>query len=83
MFCDDVSVYSNLGTEISVSGWTLSNVNGRMLRMIGMKRDVIYDTDGSLSSIFDSGTRTSGTIVQGFNHISQYAGAACVQPSNT
>ena len=82
-YCDIASLYVNLGTEVFVSALTLTNVTGKMLRMVGgMKRDVIYDTDASLSASFDNKSRTSGTIVQGFNHISQYAKTNCVAPSN-
>ena len=34
-----------------------------------MKRDVIYDLDGSLSHLFDGTNRSSATIVYGFPHI--------------
>ena len=34
-----------------------------------LKRDVIYDLDGSLSNAFDQKARTSATIVHGFPHI--------------
>jgi hypothetical protein len=40
--------------------------------MIGVKKDVIYDLDGSLSMAFDGTTRTSGTIVQNYPHIGRY-----------
>lgn len=40
--------------------------------MIGMKRDIIYDLDGSLSNVFDGTSRASGTIVSNFNHIAKY-----------
>ena len=47
-----------------------------------MKRDVIYDTDGSLSQIYDGKNRTSAAIVQGYNHIAKYATTICPPPSN-
>ena len=44
-----------------VNQLTFTNVSGRMLEMIGiLKRDVIYDLDGSFSNKFDGITRTSG-----------------------
>ena len=52
-----------------------------MLFMIGLKRDVIYDLDGSLSQKFDGTTRTSGTIVHGWPHIAAYNQNTC--PSAT
>jgi hypothetical protein len=60
----------------------MTNVTGKMLFFIGaLKRDVIYDLDGSLSQKFDGTTRTSGTIVQGFPHIAAYNPTDCPQPS--
>jgi len=70
--CDNAIFYTNLGTDIFLNKWTLSQVNGSYLYMIGLKRDVIYDTDGSLSMAFDNTTRSSATIVQGYSHISQF-----------
>jgi hypothetical protein len=75
--CDDPDFYTNTGTEITVSGLTFSNVNGNMLNMIGNKLDVIYDLDGSFNGQFDGGSRTSGTIIHGWNHIATYNQAAC------
>ena len=34
-----------------------------------LKRDVIYDLDGSFSQKFDGTTRSSATIVHGFPHL--------------
>jgi len=45
--------------------------------MIGMKRDVIYDTDGSLSQTFDGNTRSYASIVQSYNHIANYYQNVC------
>lgn len=40
--------------------------------MIGLKRDVIYDLDGSLSTYHNGIAFPSGTIVSNFNHIAKY-----------
>lgn len=37
--------------------------------MKGLKRSIIYDTDGSFSANFDAVTRTSATIVGNYKHI--------------
>ena len=37
--------------------------------MNGLKRQIIYDLDGSLSKSFNSLSRTSGTIVGNFRHL--------------
>ena len=61
---------------------TFTNVDGKMLFFIGiLKRDVIYDLDGSLSQKFDGTSRTSATIVHGFPHIAAYNQAACPAPT--
>lgn len=77
-FCDDALFYTNLGTEVFIKQLTLTNVTSKLLKMIGpLKRDVIYDTDGSLSVAFDNTIRSSSAIVQGFNHISKYFSDNC------
>jgi hypothetical protein len=49
--------------------------------MIGLKRDIIYDLDGSLSYSFDhNSTRTSATIVHGFPHIIVNNSNICPSP---
>lgn len=77
--CDDVLKYTNVGTEVIVNRLTLTNVTGKLLFMIGLKRDVIYDLDGSLSYAFDQTTRASGTIVHGFPHIASSNPTLCPQ----
>lgn len=81
-FCDDPLKYTNLGTEVSLSQLTLTNVTGMLLNMIGLKRDVIYDIDGSLSNAFDGTTRSSATIVHGFPHIAAFNTNDC-PPAST
>ena len=61
---------------------TFTNVTGKMLFFIGaLKRDVIYDLDGSLSQKFDGTSRSSATIVQGFPHIATLNTVDCPPPS--
>lgn len=55
-----------------VSKITFDNVNGNYLLMLGLKRDMIYDQDASLSNDFDGGVRTSATIVSNYPHIETY-----------
>jgi hypothetical protein len=80
-YCDDIDLYTNLGTEIFIQNLTTSRVNGKFLFMIGMKRDVIYDTDGSLSKLFDGNTRSSGSIIQAYTHIANSYQNACPAPT--
>jgi len=61
---------------------TFTNVTGKMLFFIGiLKRDVIYDLDGSLSQKFDGTSRASATIVHGFPHIAATNQADCPPPT--
>lgn len=76
-FCDDPLKFTNCGTELEVRGLTFTNVTGKMLFMIQMKRDVIYDLDGSFSLKFDGQSRASGTIVHGWPHIAAFNQNTC------
>jgi hypothetical protein len=75
--CDDPLKYTNVGTEVIVSKLRFDQINGNILYMIKMKRDVIYDLDGSFSSLFDGKNRSSATIVYGFPHIATYNQNTC------
>lgn len=48
-----------------------------------MKRDVIYDLDGSFSQVFDGIKRDSATIVHGFPHILAYNQDKCPLSPNS
>lgn len=76
-FCDNLLKYTNLGTEVELSQIQLNNVTGQYLFMIGLKRDVLRDLDGSFSQAFDGTNRTSGTIIYGWSHIAAYNQASC------
>ncbi|CAM6005117.1 unnamed protein product [Sphagnum balticum] len=47
--------------------------------MLGVQREIIYDTDGSLALSFDNTPRESATIVKGWTHLLQ--NPACVLSS--
>jgi hypothetical protein len=81
--CDDPLKYTNVGTEVILSQITLTNVTGSLLYMIGLKRDVIYDTDGSLSYAFDRRNRTSATIVYGYPHIALSNPTVCPRANSS
>lgn len=80
--CDDVMFFNNLGTEVVVKNLTFDQVDGDYLLMLGLKRDIIYDLDGSLSSAFDGRTRASATITYNFPHISAYNRMTCLSPAD-
>ncbi len=82
-FCDDLLKYTNLGTETFVEQLTFNNISGKWLFMIGLKRDVIYDLDGSLSSDFDGNSRASGTIVHSWPHIASTNQNTCPYASTS
>jgi hypothetical protein len=65
---------------LTVGGNTDSNQVNWLTQIGTLKRNVIYDTDGSLSNPF-LGHSKSGAIVYGFTHITQNAG--CSLPLNT
>lgn len=39
--------------------------------MLGLKRDVLYDLDASLSAYFNGYFNNSATLVWGYNHLTQ------------
>lgn len=80
--CDDLLLYTNKGSDTFIKNLTFTGVDGNYLFMIGMKRDVIYDLDGSLSGAFDGGSRTSATIFSNFAHIGAYNQDVCTQSTN-
>lgn len=75
--CTDLMLFTNLGTEVFVKNLTFDGVEGNYLQMLGLKRDVIYDLDASLSQSFSNRNRTSATIVYGYNHIANYNQQHC------
>lgn len=81
---DDPLKYTNLGTEILLKQLTLTDVTGNLLFMIGLKRDIIYDIDGSLSIAYDNTSRPTGaTIVHGYPHIASTNTDFCPPPADT
>lgn len=48
---------------------TYTNVTSKKLQMLGLRREIIYDVDGTYSQGFDSNSRVSATIVNNFKHI--------------
>jgi hypothetical protein len=47
------------------------------MSMLGVKRDVIVDLDGSLNSYFFNTSIPSGTLVWGYNHIANRHPLSC------
>lgn len=77
-FCDDPLKYTNTGTDVYLKQIALNNVQGNYLFMLGLKRCLVHDADGSFSQAFDGATRSSGgTIMHGFNHIKAFHQSTC------
>ena len=49
------------------AGITYTNVTSKKLQMLGLRREIIYDMDGTYSQGFDSNSRASATIVNNFS----------------
>ena len=58
-------------------------ISGKYLAMLGSKRDIIYDSDGSLSQYFDGVNRTKTTLIAKYPHIYSDNPNHCFTPSNT
>jgi hypothetical protein len=79
--CDNVLLYTNFGATYFASKISYTNINGGFYDMLGLKREVFYDLDGSLTNgVFDSVTRLSATLTFGWRHLLQ--DPACVSATN-
>ena len=79
--CDNSLLFTNNVNEYFVSGITFTNVTGKYLKLNGYhKNDIIYDTDGSLTTAFNGIAKPSSSIVYGFKHLA--ADASCAAATN-
>lgn len=69
--CDEEKLYTNTGCEYILENINVNNVSGNYLKWTGVKRDIIYDIDGSFSNSFSASTGSSGTIVYNYPHLRQ------------
>jgi hypothetical protein len=81
--CNDPRFFTNLGNDIFLKNISFSSINGSFLRMMGLKRDVIYDLDASLAPYFDNVPRTSASLVWKYNHLADYNQNDCFPSSNS
>ncbi len=80
--CDNLVIYTNFGASYYASNISYQNINGSFYNMLGLKREMFYDLDGSLTnSVFDSIRRTSATLIYGWPHLLQ--DPACVNATNS
>lgn len=78
--CDQIKLYTNFGATYYASQISYQGINGAYYNMLGLKRDVFYDLDGTLTNMyFDSNTRTSGALTYGWPHLLQ--DPACLNSS--
>ena len=78
--CDNLLLYTNFGASYYASQISYQNIKGGYYDMLGLKREVFYDLDGTLTNgVFDSDTRTSATLTFGWPHLLQ--DSACVSAS--
>lgn len=69
--CNDTAYFTNLGNDIFVYNISFLNVKGNYATMLGLKRDVVYDLDASLSPYFGGNFGSSATLVWNYNYITQ------------
>ena len=70
--CDNILLYTNFGATYYASNILYQGISGAYYNMLGLKREVFYDLDGSLTNnVFDTNTRTSATLTYGFYHMRQ------------
>ena len=68
--CNSPTAFSNTGMEIYISNITYSNVTGYKLFMNGVKKEVLYDLDGSFTTTdFDGIQRISAAITNNWSHM--------------
>jgi hypothetical protein len=75
--CDNLDLFTNTGQEVFVKQLQFFNVQGNYLRMLGLQREIIYDLDGSISTLYDGTARQSCTIMKSWNHLLNSQTAAC------
>ena len=78
--CNFPAFFTNLGTEIFTRALAFKQITGKYISMSGVKRDVLYDRDGSLSTVFDGQNRTNATLVYNYPHISKQHPLNCSSP---
>lgn len=78
--CDNALIFTNTAQEIYISNITFTNVTGYKLFMLGQKREILYDLDGSFTTTgFDGKQRQSAAITYNYKHL---RGEAACQPTS-
>ena len=81
--CDDSLRFVNNVVEYIVEDITFDNISGNYLFFNGaFDNQVIYDLDGSLSTVHGGSSKTSGAVVYGFPHLTgESACPAAIDPT--
>ncbi len=63
--------HSNVANQYKISNITYSAIEGKYLNMLGHKKEIIYDLDGSFTNEanFDSNNRQSAAVVSNWVHL--------------
>ena len=74
--------FSNTGQEIYISNISYTNISGMKLYMAGVKREVLYDLDGSFTTTdFDGSQRSSAAVTYNYKHLA--SDPACRPPTDS
>lgn len=72
-----------MGTEVFIKGLKFYSIEGKIFKFIGMKRDIVYDTDGCLAPYFNGAPEYKSTLVNAFDHITKDNPIHCLSPDNS
>ena len=67
--CNSPSAFTNTGQNYLAEAISYNNINSKRLRMTGVKREMIYDLDGTFSEGMDGVNRTSARIIYFSKHL--------------
>lgn len=80
--CDNPLLFTNTAQEVYISNITFTNVTGNKLFMSGLKREILYDLDGTFTTTaFDGKQRKSAAVAYRYNHLASEA--ACLPTTST
>jgi hypothetical protein len=80
--CDNPLIFTNTAQEIYISNITFTNVTGNKLYMNGLKREILYDLDGTFTTNqFDGNQRQAAAVTYNYKHLQTEA--ACLPTTST
>ena len=70
--CDHTKLYTNVANEYLIENLTLTNITAsQAIFWNGMRREIIYDLDGTLSNHLTGSQKPKGTLVYNYPHLNQ------------